>query len=103
MNSVDATFLIITFIVCIILIKNESHKVKMIGWIVLSSHIWKEIAVCSGVWSGWPFWAEIVSLCIAFMLISEGVRYRNGSVVVIGCVIGYGHTRQIVTGDDIYY
>ena len=96
----DVIFQVIVYIVSIYLITIEnSISVNICGWIILISHIYKDLTNLSE----WPEWCECIGLLLAILLINGGININNYFILFIGIMKFFAHIRQCIFNDNCYY
>jgi hypothetical protein len=96
----DELFRIIVYCVSLYLILiKHSVKINIVGWIILISHIYKDITNLDT----WPIWCEMCGVLLAILLISGGLDISNYFVILLGILKLFAHIRQYLFKDNQYY
>lgn len=103
----EVLFTFFVYVIALRLIDNKkSKKVRMIGWLIALTHLYKLLSFITypnGEWSGWPYWVELVALLLATILINEGLEHGGKFVVIVGIIYLLGNTRRVLFDDEKYY
>ena len=95
----DELFQLIVYGLAIYLIFIQCNILQIVGWIVLFSHLFKDVTKLTV----WPIWCEFAGMGLAFALIYGGFLMRNYFVVLLGIMKLAAHCRQLCTRNNRYY
>ena len=96
----ESLFKLIVYSISIYLIFiKESITTNVVGWIILISHLYKDIiCLCK-----WPIWCELLGIILALILIISGIQICNYLIVSICLFKLLSHIRQYLIQDKCYY
>ena len=96
----DVMFKILVYFVSLYFIINKkSIFINIVGWIILLSHIYKDIMNNFN----WPIWCEYCGIILALILFYQGLKICDYFIVIIGLLKIFAHSRQLKYKDNRYY
>ena len=103
MDFKDNIFRIVVYLISIYLILNKtSILINTVGWIILVSHIFKDLSVSKNTFR-WTKWCEYIGLLLAIILLATGLQTSNYFIVGLGVYKFIAHVRQLYFEDNRYY
>lgn len=100
MVNTDDLFRFTVYLISIYLIfKKGSKPIRIVGVIILLSHIYKDINNISK----WPVWSELIGILLGLILINEGSKLCNLFIITLGLIKSLTHLRQFFLRDNKYY
>ena len=81
------------------IIKKKSKKTNTIGWIIIISHLYKDLTKLNQ----WPLWSEYIGSLIGLVLTYEGFKINDLIVLSVGLFKSKAHIGKLLLNTKYYY
>ena len=95
----NSIFRIIVYLISIFFIFHKSVNLKIVGFIILISHLYKDYTNMTS----WPLWCDFIGILLGIIIVRESLIFKNSFIMIMGIAKILAHSRQILFNNNKYY